>query len=114
MEEKIIEMNLKFIYSALLLFVVLNPGVFIQLVLGFVVGYVLKNNETSLKMKMVNGETEEDGSNTSLKRDNKSDVHEHLKHLGIGLKVEDEDMQYLQDIWKSLKNMKNTDSEVSN
>ncbi|MBW3986172.1 hypothetical protein HHB58_11170 [Neisseria meningitidis] len=87
-----------------LLLVFLNSSFVLNLVLGYVLGILLRKNLPGL-MELIQGEEEE----TMLHKNEDNpfanvdqDVIAHLKTLGLDMKVQGEDADYLKKLWESM------------
>ncbi|AHC72288.1 U4 protein [Pea yellow stunt virus] len=97
-------MEHRFLVFFLLGLAALNSSFVLNLILGYVLGILLRKNMSKLR-SLLSGEDEVE----VLPEDVVSvegvaeDVRDHLKTLGLDVKVEGEDLEYLQSIWRELR-----------
>ncbi|QGV56716.1 U4 protein [Milk vetch chlorotic dwarf virus] len=99
-------MEPRFLLSLVLLVVIFNPSLVLNMVLGYVVGALVRKNITRLKMMILGIKNEEEEDDVvEVKNPCEgvyADVMKHLKTLGLDLKVEDDDVEYLRRFWESM------------
>ncbi|AHC72193.1 U4 protein [Black medic leaf roll virus] len=106
-------MERMFILFLLLIVVLLNPFQLIIMLMGFLVGSYIRNNYSRLKMLRWSGkkkeeEDKEDEGDSITQVKNPFDVVDedvvsYLNKLGLNMKIEDDDLEYLQGIWDSIR-----------
>ncbi|ACX50510.1 U4 protein [Faba bean necrotic stunt virus] len=106
-------MEPRFLLSIILFVVLLNPHLVMNMVIGYVLGSVVRSNYARLKKllssKKNENDEEDEGQITQMKNpfeDVDADVLQHLKTLGLDTKVEGDDLEYLQRLWESISSKK--------
>nr|ASL05627.1 hypothetical protein [Faba bean necrotic yellows virus]ASL05628.1 hypothetical protein [Faba bean necrotic yellows virus]ASL05629.1 hypothetical protein [Faba bean necrotic yellows virus]ASL05631.1 hypothetical protein [Faba bean necrotic yellows virus] len=101
-------MEVRFLLLLLLVVVVINPSLVVNMVLGYMLGLLLRKNYSRLKSIMGSNNTyEEEDRPASVDvanpfADVDTDVMQHLKTLGLDSKVDEEDLEYLKRFWQSM------------
>ncbi|AHC72175.1 U4 protein [Black medic leaf roll virus] len=108
-------MERMFLLALLLIVVLLNPFQLLIMIMGFVVGSYIRNNYSRMKMLMwsrkINDEEgkEDEGEGEAITQVKNpfdvvdEDVVSYLSKLGLNMKIEDDDLEYLQGIWDSIR-----------
>nr|AVT42636.1 U4 protein [Pea necrotic yellow dwarf virus] len=97
-------MERRFIFFFLLVLTVLNSSFVMNLILGYVLGVLLVKNIPGLRAMLVGERDVEIKSEDDMFFEGVAeDVRDHLKTLGLDVKVEGEDLEYLQSLWKELR-----------
>ncbi|AFK65517.1 U4 protein [Pea necrotic yellow dwarf virus] len=98
-------MERRFIFFFLLVLTVLNSSFVMNLILGYVLGVLLVKNIPGLRAMLVGErDVEIKSEDDTFVEGVAEDVRDHLKTLGLDVKVEGEDLEYLQSLWKELRN----------
>nr|UVC58083.1 U4 [Milk vetch dwarf virus]UVC58084.1 U4 [Milk vetch dwarf virus] len=110
-------MEARFLLLLAFVVVILQPSLVLHMVLGYMLGVVIKKNYSRLKVVFLGEkkeqEEEEDDALVEDKNpfaDVETDVMKHLKTLGLDLKdlnVPGEDIDYLQRFWEAMSSNKN-------
>nr|ARK36680.1 U4 protein [Pea necrotic yellow dwarf virus] len=97
-------MERRFIFFFLLVLTVLNSSFVMNLILGYVLGVLLVKNIPGLRAMLVGErDVEIKSEDDTFVEGVAEDVRDHLKTLGLDVKVEGEDLEYLQSLWKELR-----------
>ncbi|AHC72184.1 U4 protein [Black medic leaf roll virus] len=106
-------MERMFLLLLLLIVVILNPFQLIIMIMGFAVGSYVKNNYSRLKMLFLSRKNKEEEDKeeeeqlvTQIKNpfdDVDEDVISYLNKLGLNMKIEDDDMEYIKRLWESIR-----------
>ncbi|ACX50502.1 U4 protein [Faba bean necrotic yellows virus] len=101
-------MEVRLLFFLLLIVVVINPSLVVNMVFGYMMGLLLRNNYSRLKAMMRSNKTEEEGCRhdavdvSNPFEDVDTDVMQHLKRLGLDSKVDEEDVEYFRRFWQSM------------
>nr|BBD33849.1 U4 prorein [Milk vetch dwarf virus] len=113
-EEIVLHMEPRFLLVCLLFVVLLQPAFVFNMVLGYILGYLIKKNYARLKVMFLTNtfeHPEEDQIQPSVEKnpfeDIDPDVIKHLKTLGLDTSLDGEDLAYLQRFWESMSVNKN-------
>ncbi|CCF74120.1 U4 protein [Faba bean yellow leaf virus] len=103
-------MEPRVLLSLLLVVIVFNPSFVLNLIIGYIMGIMSRSNISKLKAMCLGKKEEHNEEEESLITQKKNpfedadpDVLQHLKTLGLDTKVDDEDLEYLQRVWKSIR-----------
>lgn len=84
------------------------------MVLGYILGYVIKKNYARLKVMLSTNSFEQIEEDQMQRADEKNpfedvdpDVTKHLKTLGLDTSLDGEDLEYLQRFWEAMSHNKN-------
>nr|QED43050.1 U4 protein [Milk vetch dwarf virus] len=107
-------MEPRFLLLSFLFVVLLQPALVFNMVLGYILGYLIKKNYGRLKVMFLTNTYEQPEEDQIQRPDEKNpfedvdpDVTQHLKTLGLDTSLDGEDLQYLQRFWESMSNNKN-------
>nr|BAV00129.1 protein U4 [Milk vetch dwarf virus]BBD33860.1 U4 prorein [Milk vetch dwarf virus] len=107
-------MEPRFLLVCFLFVVLLQPALVFNMVLGYILGYVIRKNYARLKVMFLTNtfeQPEEDQIQRSVEKnpfeDIDPDVTKHLKTLGLDTSLDGEDLAYLQRFWESMSINKN-------
>lgn len=101
-------MEARFLLFLLLVVVVINPSLVVNMVLGYMLGLLLKKNYSTLKSIIGSNKTDEEEDRRDAVdvanpfADVDTDVMQHLKTLGLDSKVDEEDVEYFKRFWQSM------------
>nr|AQX56699.1 hypothetical protein 12.6 kDa [Milk vetch dwarf virus] len=106
-------MEPRFLLFSLLFVVFLQPALVFNMVLGYILGYLIKKNYARLKVMFLTNTFEQPEDDATHVSDEKNpfegiepDVSKHLKTLGLDASLDGEDLEYLQRFWESMSDNK--------
>nr|QJW28679.1 hypothetical protein [Milk vetch dwarf virus] len=107
-------MEPRFLLFSFLFVVLLQPALVFNMVLGYILGYVIKKNYARLKVMLSTNSFEQIEEDQMQRSDEKNpfedvdpDVTKHLKTLGLDTSLDGEDLEYLQRFWEAMSHNKN-------
>ncbi|AQX56709.1 hypothetical protein 12.8 kDa [Milk vetch dwarf virus] len=107
-------MEPRFLLFSFLFVILLQPALVFNMVLGYILGYVIKKNYARLKVMFLTNTFEQPEEDQIQRTEEKNpfeeidpDVTKHLKTLGLDTSLDGEDLEYLQRFWASMSHNKN-------